>query len=57
MRRRLAALALLAAACGGPTTEPLTELPRPLTDAEAALIAADNAFAFRLLNQIGRAHV
>jgi len=52
MRRRLAALALLAAACGGPTTEPLTELPRPLTDAEAALIAADNAFAFRLLNRI-----
>ena len=51
--RRLAAFALFAAACtGGPVTEPLTELPRPLTDAEAALIAADNAFAFRLLNRI-----
>jgi serpin B len=53
MRRSLAALALAAAACtGGPSTEPVTELPRPLTDAEAALIAADNAFAFRLLNRI-----
>jgi serpin B len=51
--RRLAALALFAAACtGGPVTEPLTELPRPLTDAEAALIAADNQFAFTLLNRI-----
>lgn len=53
MRRSLAALALAVAACtGGPITEPITELPRPLTDAEAALIAADNAFAFRLLNRI-----
>jgi serpin B len=53
MRCRLAALALFAAACtGGPVTEPLTELPRPLTDAEADLISADNAFAFALLNTI-----
>src|SRR5512134_538384 len=53
MRRRLAAFALFAAACtGGPAAVPVAELPRPLTDAEAALIAADNAFAFRLLNRI-----
>ncbi len=47
--------ALIAAACGTPesiTSPTLTALPRPLTSAEARLIAADNRFAFTLFRAV-----
>lgn len=46
--------AVLLAACGnGPMApEPLTELPRSLTAAEARAIGASNDFAFRLLTEV-----
>jgi serpin B len=49
-----AALAAVACGPGGPMTEPapITALPRALTAAEQRLIAADNAFALRLLGQV-----
>ncbi|HEX8695097.1 MAG TPA: serpin family protein [Longimicrobium sp.] len=50
----LAAAALLAA-CEGSPSDPgtLTELPRPLTDAERALVGAGNQFALGLFRQVG----
>ena len=52
MRRMLTVAVVLVSACGGPGTEPITELPRTLTGAETDLIAADNRFAFALLGVI-----
>lgn len=52
---RHTALALIAGAalsCGEGPTPPIEDLPRPLTAGEAQLVAADNAFAFRLLGGI-----
>jgi serpin B len=56
---RLAAAAVLAAGCRAadvtaPRPRPITSLPRALTTAEADLVAADNAFAFRLFGEIAR---
>jgi serpin B len=45
----LAHMAGAAMACGEGPAAPITELPRPLTTGEAALVGADNGFAFRLL--------
>jgi serine protease inhibitor len=59
MPRFLCALTVVAAAllagCGDthdPGTGPITGLPRDLSVAEGSLIAADNAFAFELFNEI-----
>jgi serpin B len=51
---RFAAVALLAilAACGDPMASDITGLPRPLTQAEVALVRADNAFAFKVFQAI-----
>jgi serpin B len=43
---------LLPVACGEGGVEPITQLPRALTAAESDLLAADNAFAFKLLGAI-----
>ena len=53
-RPMLAALPLLlAASCGhDPITGPITELPRPLTAAEAQLVATDNRFALKLFREV-----
>ncbi|MBI1723465.1 MAG: serpin family protein, partial [Gemmatimonadetes bacterium] len=53
-RPTLCALALLlAAGCGHePITGPITDLPRPLTAAEARLIATGNRFALRLFREV-----
>jgi serpin B len=51
----LAVLALALAACSDPTgpgRRGIPELPRPLTDAERAVIGASNGFAFSLLRQL-----
>lgn len=55
MRRTATLAPLLAVACAGPVTEPITELPRALTSAETALLSADNRFAFALLGTIAPA--
>jgi serpin B len=44
--------AALLAGCGGDAIGPITELPRALTAAESDLIAADNRFAFKLLEAV-----
>lgn len=44
-------LVLAAGACGGPT-EPLTELPRRLSAAEAETVATGNAFALGLFSRL-----
>jgi len=55
MHRHLPVLLILVAACRGPGTEPITELPRSLTATETELVAADNRFAFALLRAIAAA--
>ena len=48
-------LPLLLVACAdatGPGVRPITELPRPLTDAERTVIGASNSFAFSLMRQL-----
>ena len=57
MRRKtlLAISALTLAACAdatGPGLQPITELPRALTDAERTVIGASNSFAFSLMRQL-----
>ena len=57
-RAMLPLLALALAACSdpvGPGRGSIRELPRPLTDAERAVIGANNAFAFSLLRQVNSA--
>jgi serine protease inhibitor len=48
----LAAAVGLATGCGDAVGPPITELPRELTLAEAKLITADNAFAFKLFREV-----
>lgn len=54
----LGVAALLAAACSpdptgpGPAPDPITELPRPLSSVERQVLAASNAFAFRLAAEL-----
>ena len=53
--RRLAALAVLTAACNdpnGPSGSRITTLPRPLTSSEQAVITASNTFGFNLLREL-----
>jgi serpin B len=51
-RTLLSGIALSLAACSGePPSAPITELPRPLSQSEARLIAADNRFAFKLFRE------
>lgn len=42
----------LATGCGDAVAPPITELPRELSLAEAKLITADNAFAFKLFREV-----
>lgn len=49
------ATGLLPVACADNSVEPITELPRALTAAETELLAADNRFAFKLLDAIAAA--
>jgi serpin B len=51
----VAALSILASACGdatGPGSEPIDELPRPLTSAESELLARSNGFGLELLRRV-----
>lgn len=47
----VAAVTILVA-CGDPTGSDITRLPRPLTQSEAQLVRADNAFAFKVFQAI-----
>ncbi|HEX2206846.1 MAG TPA: hypothetical protein VHG93_04135, partial [Longimicrobium sp.] len=45
----------LLAGCESPSApEPLEQLPRPLTSAEAAVVTGGNRFAFDLLREVSR---
>ncbi|HEX2187935.1 MAG TPA: hypothetical protein VHG51_03505, partial [Longimicrobiaceae bacterium] len=57
LRRPIPALLLLSllAGCESPSApEPLEQLPRPLTSAEAAVVTGGNRFAFDLLREVSR---
>lgn len=51
IRTACAAVAIAATACGD-SVGPILDLPRELTSAEQTLVAADNAFAVRLLGAV-----
>ena len=58
LRKGVFILAVGLAACAdatGPGVRPITELPRPLTDAERTVIGASNGFAFSLMRQLNAA--